>query len=184
MTVELHHLDLDDPRWNTGWLSVDERARAARYRVASTFPVRRAALRAVLGERLGVDPAGVPLVAGPNGKPELAYGSVSFNASSSGRRALVAVSDNGPVGIDLEAVVDTGDLVALARRMFAPSELALVERAADPVAAFYVCWTRKEAVGKAAGVGLGGVDTVAAAGWRVEAVPAGPGFAAAVAVAV
>jgi 4'-phosphopantetheinyl transferase len=55
----------------------------------------------------------------------------------------------GPVGLDVERV--PVEVVATA---LAPEERTAVETAANPLAAFVVCWTRKEAATKAISTGL------------------------------
>src|ERR1700750_2685901 len=70
-----------------------ERARAARFahaREGRRWAAARAALRAVLGERLGLEPALVRFTYGPRGKP--AAEGVRFNLSHAGPLALIAVS--------------------------------------------------------------------------------------------
>src|SRR5437899_2360700 len=56
-------------------LTADERARAARYLIATVreqFVIGRGLLRGLLGDCLGVAPAAVPLAQLPTGKPVLA----------------------------------------------------------------------------------------------------------------
>jgi 4'-phosphopantetheinyl transferase len=75
--------------------------------------------------------------------------------SSAGHHVMAAVTDAGPVGVDIEQVAATGfdgfDHVALS-----PAERAEVERCtpADQPRARAVYWVRKEAVLKATGLGL------------------------------
>lgn len=139
-----------------------ERDRADRFRFARDrrrFIVRRAGLRQVLAAYAGVSATDLHFETGPAGKPALAGGASSaaaFNLSDSGDRAVIAVTAGTPVGVDIEQTRAIDDAADLAARFFALGEVrglaALPE--ADRPAGFYRCWTRKEAVLKARGVGL------------------------------
>ncbi len=151
--IAVHRVDLIETAADT--LSPDELARAARYRVEPArvaFVAARAALRRILGERLGVAPAEVPLTVGSHGRPEMPGGQISFNVSHSGAIALIAVADGDRrLGIDVEQVRPDTEFRALAERFFHPDEAAAIGDRRD---AFFRCWTRKEAVVKALGLGL------------------------------
>lgn len=144
-------------------LSADERDRAGRYATAALrrrFVVRRGALRSLLGRRLRMAPAAVPLVIDAWGRPALAAdgAAIAFNLSHSGELALIALAPGaGQLGIDVERVRPLEDLAGLALTAFSPDEQAAF-RGLDPAArlpGFYVGWTRKEAYLKAQGIGLG-----------------------------
>jgi 4'-phosphopantetheinyl transferase len=142
-------------------LTQDERARAGRFpseRDARRFVVTRGAVRAVLGRYLGVTPRDLAFVYGAHGKPALdgAHAPLGFNVSHSGDVAVVAAGWQRAVGVDVEAWRPLPDLAALAARVFAPAERAVLEALApiDRPAAFFRCWTRKEAFIKATGQGL------------------------------
>jgi 4'-phosphopantetheinyl transferase len=142
-------------------LAEDERARAARFRFerdARRFVVARSALRAVLGGYLGVAPGGLAFSHGAHGKPALSGGhtALHFNVAHSGEVAVVAAGWRRAVGVDVEQWRPLPDLAALAARVFAPSELAALGALAETErpAAFFRCWTRKEAFIKATGRGL------------------------------
>jgi 4'-phosphopantetheinyl transferase len=166
-----------------------------------------AALRQVLASCLGTTPDTVRLVAGQHGKPHLAPGlgpPLHFNLSHSRGLGAIAVAAAAPVGIDLEHLAPIGDGVTDA--VLAPSERRVLagldaDRAAE---AFYRVWVRKEAILKAAGVGLsvppGELEVPLAAApcgrplrlplafgepsdWSLLDLDAGEGVAAAVAVA-
>jgi 4'-phosphopantetheinyl transferase len=81
---------------------------------------------------------------------------IPFNFSHTVGLALVAVAGSGRVGIDAERVRPEVEVEDLSRRFFAPAEAAEI-LALSPdarVAAFFSCWTRKEAFVKALGGGL------------------------------
>lgn len=83
---------------------------------------------------------------------------VMFSLSHAGGHWLLAVARERPVGVDIEIAqnIDTGLLAAAA---LSPTERAYLRARprADRDEFFYQCWTRKEAVLKACGVGLAGV---------------------------
>lgn len=144
-------------------LSTDEVARAERFYFArhqDAFVVARAGLRTMLARYLEVPPQDVVFRYGDAGKPELsetlATGELAFNLSHSGDWAICAVALRGPLGVDIERVRAMHDAAGLARRYFAAAEVEMWERLAtdEQTAAFFRCWTRKEAYLKALGDGL------------------------------
>lgn len=174
------------------WLDPAERARRDRFlrdEDREAFLARRCLLRAVLAERLGTEPAVVPLgpapgAAGRNGRP--AVPGLHFSLSSSGGHVLLAT---GPreLGIDVEAVPDLAGAEQMSRILH-PAErrrLAWTRRRRRPAAVARV-WARKESLLKAMGTGLSrdpSVDRVGAGrspghplpGWRILDLPLGPG---------
>jgi 4'-phosphopantetheinyl transferase len=113
-------------------------------------------LREVLAAVLGMAAGEVELVTGRNGKPELATGTLRFNLSHSGDLALVAVTRDREVGVDVERVDLRRDVARLARRALDPAaaEAVLALPAAERSRAFHRAWARREAVAKCAGTGL------------------------------
>ena len=144
-------------------LTDDEQARAGRFLREDDRDrsiAARAALRLVLAGTLGRDPRAVALRPDAAGKPHLApmgHDTLSFNVSHSGDWALVVVAPGPRVGVDVEAMRPIPDPLSLARLHFAAAETgALASLPSDArLAAFYACWTRKEAFVKALGAGLG-----------------------------
>jgi 4'-phosphopantetheinyl transferase len=142
------------------WLSADERARAARYRLARDrrrFAQRRGWLRRVLGDHLGIPPAAVRFAHGAHGPPVLAdRAGLHVSLSHAGGRVLCALAERRRVGVDVAHVRPGPSDDAVARALLAPGEIAGL-RALPPEArpgAFHRCWTRKEAYVKARGEGL------------------------------
>lgn len=144
--------------------SAEELQRASRFMFAKhrkRYMAARGALRRVLGRYLNSCPAQIRLAKGAEGKPELAESmGLRFNISHCDDEALIAISRNLEVGVDLELDRQLPDALSLARRFFATEEVAALESAepARQVGAFFDCWTRKEACLKATGLGLT-VDT-------------------------
>ena len=145
-----------------GILSSDERERAGRFhfeRDRDSFIVIRGRLRTLLSGYHGCRPQELEFGYGPQGKPWLlfpAYEGFEFNLSHSGGLAVVAISLNRELGIDVEQVRPVPDALEIARQQFARAEYAdLLSFAGEAqTAAFYRCWTAKEAFLKGLGTGL------------------------------
>jgi len=144
-------------------LSEDERNRAARFhfpRDADRWMVSRMVLRSILGSYLGVEASAVQFCVGPWGKPELTASFqrhlLQFNASRSDGLGLYAVARNRRVGVDIERLRPFPDLRAIAAQILSPREHQTLGELppAEQCAAFFNCWTRKEAYIKALGEGL------------------------------
>ncbi len=142
-------------------LSADERQRAQRFhfhRDRLAFSLSRALLRHLLAARAGTSAHELCFAYGPKGKPALANPALplAFNVSHTRGLVLVGLSGAGAIGVDVEALGRASDLEGIARRFFSPTEWAAL-RCLGPEqrpAAFYRCWTRKEAFIKATGEGL------------------------------
>jgi 4'-phosphopantetheinyl transferase len=140
-------------------LTPAELATAARF-VREADRVRSIGARGLIASCLDAAPRDLDVVTGPFGKPELASAGLqmpSFSVSHSGELVVLAVVGLGAdVGVDVEHRRALPDWTQLASRYFHPQEVA--ELLAMPPtlghAAFFDCWTRKEAVVKACGRGL------------------------------
>ena len=141
-------------------LSPRERLRASRVLDAGRrerYVRGRAALRALLGAALGVRAAAVELSEGDAGKPRLACeAGLSFNVSHSGSLALIGLTRIGAIGVDIQTARAPRTARGLARRCFHRVEARTLCSLPPPLQAdaFLRCWTVKEAVVKALGVGL------------------------------
>lgn len=140
-------------------LGTDERERADRYRFArdrDRYIGRRAALRLLLGQYLGRAPAALRFTANAYGKLALADGATEFNVSHSRGLALFAMSHAIAVGCDIEFHDRSFVADNIPERLFSPAEIGELRAfaGADQTAAFFDCWTRKEAFIKARGLGL------------------------------
>lgn len=189
-------------------LAPDERARAASFVFAPDrrrFTVGRAALRAILGRYLDVEPAAVALGRTPAGRPTLLgahAGALAFSVSRSAGLALCAVTAASPIGVDVERIM-RGVAEDVAHDGILSSAELVALRALGPETrdrAFFVVWTRKEAYAKARGLGLAmpfdrfsvsvdaavpallAADDDDPARWTLRDVDAGPGYAAALAI--
>jgi 4'-phosphopantetheinyl transferase len=151
-----------------GILSEGERKRADRF-VRDTDAFRFRLCRAML--RLGVawylqkTPQEITFTTGKHGKPRLTpCSSLHFNVTHSRELALVAFTTIGEVGIDVESIEHGIEALDIASANFTRNEAAMIAAARTPheqIHIFLRLWTRKEAVFKAAGIGiLHGLDTV------------------------
>ncbi len=205
-------VDLDgadaDPAAALALLSGDEQARAERFVFdvhRRRFVTGRAALRTLLGERLGCPPSHAALRLRAGGEAGAERRSrTRFNVSHSDRYALVAIATGAELGVDIERVRPLRDMDLVAERVFSAGEReALGQVPPDRKAeAFFAGWTRKEAYIKARGEGiglLGAVEVALAPGdaprlirvaglpdeperWSIGAFCPVPGFAAAVCI--
>ena len=187
--VHVWRADLDaEPRPDVSLLPADERRRAAGLRVQlgrERWVAARWALRRVLARYLQEDPAGIRLRLGARGKPALASvpPRLRFNLSHSGGLALIAVSGEVEVGVDVEQIDPGREVLGLAEVGLGPEAAAAVRGAPaqSRSAAFHRAWVRREAIAKCHGVGLG--TPVPRSPASVTAIGAGPDYPAAVAVA-
>lgn len=150
------------------WLDASETDRFGRLRRVEDrrrFLTSRVLLKTVVGHLADAPPALVRLsyhctrCGKPHGKPVVVEPRAAVrwhvSLSHSGRHVMVAATDAGPVGVDVESAVATGfngfDDVALSS-----AERTEVERCAPAAQARAraVYWARKEAVLKATGRGL------------------------------
>ena len=95
-----------------------------------------------------------PVHYGEQGKPGFGeeHG-LWFNLSHSGDHIALLLSDEGPVGCDIEQLRPHPTWPQLANAVFTTGEHALIEQAADAdrLTAFWQIWTRKEAMVKQRG---------------------------------
>jgi 4'-phosphopantetheinyl transferase len=141
-------------------LSADERTRADAFRRdvhRRRFTAGRGRLRELLAAYAGGEPRAVPLVEGPNGKPELAGSELCFNLAHSEGVGICAVS-RSEVGVDVEVSRrdPPTDWRAVADRFFHDEELARLHGLDGESGwlEFLRVWTLKEACLKGTGLGL------------------------------
>jgi 4'-phosphopantetheinyl transferase len=139
-------------------LCAHEQARAAAFHFTTDrrrYVASHAMVRRVLAGYLA--PASeLKFIKGPLGKPGLVGEALHFNLSHSGPLALLAVSREQAVGVDLEQRWEMPDLAVLEERMFTPAALRRQQLLAPSprLRGFYRRWTQLEATGKCRGTGL------------------------------
>jgi 4'-phosphopantetheinyl transferase len=190
-------------------LPTDERERAARYRLGgprNDFIVTRGTLRFLIARYLRRAPQELTFTYTQFGKPLLkGQSDLCFNVSHTDGLALLAFVRRREIGVDVEKIRPETDVRQLASRFFSARERHDLEhlRGDELQAAFFRCWTRKEAYIKAKGSGLSipldefdvsvnasesqvllatGLDPTEASRWILRDVPVTPGYAAALAV--
>jgi 4'-phosphopantetheinyl transferase len=211
--IDVWRIDLDElPSAPPSALSPDELTRAQRFHFEKDrqrYIRCRSSLRNLLSRYLGTPAADICFKYQPGGKPELTEQQnplqLRFSVSHSDQMALIAVSAVHRLGIDIEKERSDIDAEALSERFFSSRERDGLRALPDHlrVAAFFACWTRKEAFLKATGDGLSfpladfsvtthpevgpaleeiGGDTHARQQWFLSDISVGDGYHAAVAV--
>jgi len=141
-------------------LEPEELDRAGRFRferLQRHFVASRGCLRHVLARYVAKRPESLRFSYNDYGKPSLAgERSLQFNMSHSHEVALVAVTRNAAVGVDVEHIRSDFASEEIATRFFSRLEVERFSSLAkeEQVAAFFRCWARKEAYIKAIGKGL------------------------------
>jgi 4'-phosphopantetheinyl transferase len=144
-------------------LSTVERDRAGRFH----FPKDRLAyefahtvLREVLSGYLHCFPEQIEFGQNAFGKPfnegPHRDAGIEFNLSHAGDVVLIGVCGERRIGVDIEQIRPTDELLAIASSSFTHEECAFVleQKPADWPLIFLRCWTRKEACVKAMGSGI------------------------------
>jgi 4'-phosphopantetheinyl transferase len=117
-------------------------------------------LRQLLSQYLGTKPEQLRLSYGAYGKPALngehKDSRLRFNMSHSHEVALFAFAEDRELGVDVEHIRTDFASEEVARRFFSRREVETFNALPrhDQVAAFFKCWTRKEAFIKVIGKGL------------------------------
>lgn len=155
-------LDLDESELADAekLLSADERERTNRLsfdRHRRHHIAARAGLRLLLGRYSGTHPERLVIHKTTAGKPFLRdRPSLRFNMTHSHGRALVAITKDREVGIDLEKIRPEVNVVRLAQRFLSATDQLFVEQSAPPHQHehFLKTLVAREAVFKAIGTGL------------------------------
>jgi 4'-phosphopantetheinyl transferase len=162
-SVHVWAWDLDRPPLDSDWniLGEEETLRARRFvypRDRDRYVCAHSAVRTLLGGYTGVDAAGIIFSTLANGKPQIHSNNpaqqIHFNLTHSAGIAVLAVSRDHTLGVDIEHVQPIDPEIA--KDHFSPSELRTLDTLPPEqwLAGFYRCWTSKEALLKAEGMGL------------------------------
>lgn len=141
-------------------LSEDEKARADKFRFRRDrliYVLARGVLRKLLASYIGKAANQIDFEYNEQGKPSVRSASnVKFNVSHSRDMILIGFTRKVDIGVDIEWNKRPIEIQEVAKSFFSDGEvsdlLGLPEK--DQLAAFYNCWTRKEAFIKAKGGGL------------------------------
>ncbi|MAJ46892.1 MAG: hypothetical protein CBC35_06425 [Planctomycetes bacterium TMED75] len=155
-----------------------ERESAARMQFkidADRLLIRRAILRSLLGELTDRRAREIRFNHTPRGRPSIeGLSDLQFNTSRTGQWFIVATSHEVIPGVDIESDRAIPDLESLARRVCSPKEQEAFSGVDTASASWFLrIWTRKEAVLKASGLGLGldpsrvtlSVESTSLTGW-------------------
>lgn len=146
-----------NPYWTL--LSQEEKDRALRFKflfLQQRYIFFRGVLRQTLAGFLDVAPQSLTIAVTEYGKPYLVdYPALQFNISHTEDEAIIAVTANVEIGVDIETVKSL-EFDELTQRFFSAGEYdyfrALTEE--EKLHAFFQLWTGKEAFIKATGLGL------------------------------
>jgi 4'-phosphopantetheinyl transferase len=151
-------------------LSPTEMARANRFRFdhhRRRYQIAHGVLRILLANHLHCSPAAIAFTYSERGKPAIADHcqpqGLQFNLSHSENLAIVGISCDRLIGVDVEYVRDMDNLDSLVKRFFCAEEYQYFQQAPpqEQQQIFFQLWTAKEAYLKATGAGLaGGLDQV------------------------
>ena len=144
-----------------GFLSSAEKLRYDQYhpKAARLFLISRVLVKTVLADKLGISPHEVTLLLHPNGKP-FVQGSkaVYFNLTHSADVIILAVTEEGEIGVDIEqvdrefewmrvdSVLDLSEIEWIKEKELTDSS-SVFQR-------FFQIWTLKEAYIKCTGEGM------------------------------
>ena len=157
------NLDQDQLEQYRAILSGDELERCDRFKSEQRrreFIIGRGTLRTLIGQHLALDPSTFEFAYSEHQKPCLSTTvtgpTVAFNLTHSHGLVLIALTLERRIGIDIEYLRPDVDFRKLARRFFSKQESQSLEAYPDAYlpAAFFACWTRKEALLKAIGAGI------------------------------
>lgn len=140
-------------------LSDDELARASRFVDdvhRNRYVAGRLTLRELLGRYLNLPPSDVCFRYSDYGKPDVPGETLRFNVAHSDDVAVIGLTDQDRLGVDVERVRELGDIDGVARSVFSERELDVFQalHGSSKIQGFFNCWTRKEAFLKAVGEGV------------------------------
>lgn len=140
-------------------LTAAEQARAQRYlheNDRQQYVIRHGLLRVLLGWYLNMPAFNEAFIYGPNKKPYLPQHNAQpcfFNLSHSAGEFLIAIGDK-ELGVDIEYLKPGFNHGDIAAQYFGADEQTYIINADEATEAFFLLWTRKEALLKATGKGI------------------------------
>jgi len=115
-------------------------------------------MRLLLSSYLGITPDKLNIRTNELGKPytDTSNHRINFNFSRSPVMQVLGISENNPIGVDIEPIRPIDDWQHIAKRCLSTEEIQqfshLTEQQRDEL--FWNYWTAKEAILKATGIGL------------------------------
>ncbi|WP_447507240.1 4'-phosphopantetheinyl transferase family protein [Acinetobacter oleivorans] len=144
-----------------GFLSSAEKLRYDQYhpKAARLFLISRVLVKTVLADKLGISPHAVNIELHPNGKPFVEGGkAVYFNLTHSADVIILAVTEEGEIGVDIEQVDREFEWMRV-DSVLAPIEIEWIKEneitdSSSVFQRFFQIWTLKEAYIKCTGEGM------------------------------
>lgn len=142
-------------------LSATEREKALKFKFVQDqhrYIVTHAMLRLILGGYLEIEPGKIEFISNDYGKPSLPekFRKIHFNLSHSKGLSVLAFSTKAEIGIDIEKIDPEFDFDLIANAHFSNDENTFIKAENGQTRKrFYTVWTRKEALLKAVGTGIG-----------------------------
>ncbi|PPL00276.1 4'-phosphopantetheinyl transferase family protein [Parapedobacter indicus] len=150
------------PKHDGQLLSDDETAKAERFHQTDhklRFSAAHTALRLLLSYATVSDPSALRFEKGHHNKPKLvvpANTDIQFNLSYTENRAMIGLSSGQPIGVDIEWSQRPLDIETMVEACFSTNEIAFISAEKREVhRRFFTLWTRKEAILKLTGEGIG-----------------------------
>jgi len=156
---ELHVWKIQAIQNDISLLNEDEKEIASRFRRDGDkfrFITGRSAVRLLASKYLQIDPLEIHFSNIKGKKPFITepVSQLKFNLSHSGGWVLIAFA-NHELGIDIEYILDDFSIDEIVQDHFTKKEQSFISGSSNPVVAFFNLWTRKEALTKAWGMGIG-----------------------------
>lgn len=142
-------------------LSSDELQKANNFhflRHRKAYLLRKIALRQILSKYCNIEAKHIQFKYTKNQKPYLRCNAfqLQFNITSSYNLALLAITTQTPIGVDVEHFRPIDDIMSVTKQFFSTVEISkfITLPTSKQLEAFYTIWTSKEAFVKAIGTGL------------------------------
>lgn len=139
-------------------LNPQEQAKGLRYyqlQHQQRYVIQHGILRALLGKYMGPSPLEIGFTYNTTQKPYLAAPKQAcyFNISHTQNEFLIAIGDV-ELGVDIEYINPSFAYREVASNYFSSAEVAYINASPHPTEAFFLLWTRKEALLKSCGTGI------------------------------
>ena len=120
------------------------------------YIISRGIIRKIIAQYMGQTPDLVSLEVNTTGKPYLAGSRYHFNLSHSNDLFICGITQDTPIGIDLQHIYPIPNIDTLIRKYFSPEEQQIVNSVINSQNQdlFFSIWTAKEAYLKGTGEGF------------------------------